>query len=106
MFKSEYVAVVLLGVAGLAPWLLTSAVFAELPLLVSETPERNGFAAWAVLLTQVGNVANVLVALLFAHRPHWSARRVQRVRCAANRCESQWPPTGALSRATRSVRGC
>jgi hypothetical protein len=62
----------LLGLVGIAPWLLISALFSQLPIFNTETPERFTIASYIVLLTQLGNVAASLFVFFLGRQTHWT----------------------------------
>ncbi len=67
--------VALLGLVGVAPWLLISALFSQLPIFIAETPESFTIASYIVLLTQLGNVAAALFVFFLGRQTHWTVER-------------------------------
>lgn len=67
--------IALLGLVGIAPWLLISALFSQLPIFIAETPESFTIASFIVLLTQLGNVAAAVFVFFLGRQTHWSIER-------------------------------
>lgn len=66
----------LIGLVGIAPWLLINGLFAQLPIFIAKTPETFNIASYIVLLTQVGNgVAALFVAWLAHFGERWTPQQ-------------------------------